>query len=524
MSVELVMPKAGLTMIEGTIATWKVEEGASVKKGDVVMEFENEKTTMECEANEDGILHIVANAGDVVKVGEPVAIIAASKEEYENVKNGGSAPQTVEPVASAAAPTGASVDAAEVVMPKAGLTMIEGVVGEWKVAEGETVKKGQAIFEFENEKTTMECEATADGILHQVAKTGDTIKVGHTVAYVAATKEAYDALAKGGAPGSQAMCANECEVCHKSVALAMAETAPQGGNAVAKDGHVRATGLSRNIAKSAGIDLSLVGGTGPNGRIVAKDVYAYLEAAKATPVSAPAVKAVQPSGEVVKTLLSGRRKSIAKNMRKCFETMAPLTVFAEVDVTDLLAMRQKYVEKKDILDCKISVNDMLMLATVKMLKKHPLLNSTFDGEMISSYPYVNLGMAVGLAEGLVVPVLKNADQYSLLEMSKALRDLALRAKDDTLVGGEQSGATFTVTNVGMFHIDFGTPVISPPQVGILGFGTAKKMFVEYKGEFCPRTMMHIMLTFDHRVFDGREAGEVLGDMKELLENPELIFV
>ncbi len=520
MSVELVMPKAGLTMIEGTISAWKVEDGASVKKGDVVMEFENEKTTMECEANADGILAIAAQAGEVVKVGEPIALIAQSKEEYDSMKNGGTAPKAAEQ----AAPATAFVDAAEVVMPKAGLTMIEGVVGEWKAVDGENVKKGQAIFDFENEKTTMECEATADGFLHRVAKTGDTVKVGHTVAYIAPTKEAYEALVKGNAPASQPMCANECEVCHKSVALSMAATAPQGVNAVAKDGHIRATGLARNIAKSAGIEMAMVGGTGPNGRITAKDIYSYLEAVKAASVSAPEVKTVQATGEVVKTLLSGRRKSIAKNMRKCFETMAPLTVFAEIDVTDLLAMRQKYVEKADVLGCKISVNDMLMLATVKMLKKHPLLNSTFDGETISTYPYVNLGMAVGLAEGLVVPVLKNADQYSLLEMSKGLRDLALRAKDDTLAGGEQSGATFTVTNVGMFHIDFGTPVISPPQVGILGFGTAKKKLVEYKDEFCPRTMMHLMLTFDHRVFDGREAGEVLGDMKVLLENPELIFV
>lgn len=515
MSVELVMPKAGLTMIEGTISTWKVEDGAAVKKGDVVMEFENEKTTMECEANADGFIKIVAQAGEVVKVGDPVALIASSKDEA-NVAEVPKAELVGSPVAT--------VDAAEVVMPKAGLTMIEGVVGEWKVAEGEIVKQGQPIFEFENEKTTMECEATADGILHQVAKTGETVKVGHIVAYVADTKEAYDALRKGQTPGSQAMCANECEVCQRSVALAMADASPQTGNAASKDGHIRATGLSRNIAKNSGISLVLVRGTGPNGRIVAKDVLTYIEEAKAETVAVPELKTTQPVNEVVKTPLSGRRKSIAKNMRKCFETMAPLTVFAEVDVTDLMSMRQKYVEKADVLGYKISMNDMLMLATVKMLKKHPMLNSTFDGETISSYSYVNLGMAVGLAEGLVVPVLKNADQYSLLEMSKALRDLALRAKDDTLVGGEQSGATFTVTNVGMYHIDFGTPVISPPQVGILGFGTARKKLVEYKGEFCPRTMMHMMLTFDHRVFDGREAGEVLGDMKELLENPELIFI
>ena len=522
MSVELVMPKAGLTMIEGTIATWSKAEGAQVKKGEVVMEFENEKTTMECEANADGFLHITAQAGEVVKIGVAIAVIAPTKAAYDALLNGAtSASAVAESVPASAIASGQSIH--DVVMPKAGLTMVEGTISTWKVAEGDTVKKGQAIFDFENEKTTMDAEAIADGIIHLVAKSGEVIKVGAIVGYLAETAEAYDSLVKGG--NADAMCANECEVCTRAVALSLAEEGAVPTVVVGEDGHVRATGLARNIAKSEGVDLKMVAGTGPNSRIVAADVYQYIETKKSAPkATAPAVKFAEVTGEVVRTPLNGRRKSIAKNMRKSFETMAPLTVFAEVDVTDLMELRKKYVEKADFLGCKISLNDIMMLATTKMLQKMPELNATFDGEAVTTYPYINLGMAVGVTEGLTVPVLKNAQNYSLVEMSKALRDLAIRAKDNELVGGEQSGATFTVTNVGMFNIDFGTPVISPPQVAILGFGTAKKKFVEYKNEFCPRTMMHLMLTFDHQVVDGRLAGEVLGEMKTLLEHPELIFV
>ncbi len=506
MSVELVMPKAGLTMVEGTIASWKVAEGASVKKGEAVMEFENEKNTIECEANADGFIHIVAKVGDVVQVGQVVAQIGSSAEDL-----GAETPVAVAPIVAVVT---APADAIAVVMPKAGLTMVEGTVASWSVSEGAEVKKGQAVFEFENEKNTIECEADADGFFHAVANLGDVVKVGEVVGYLAPTKEAYDALVAGGSAPVAAISAEP------SVAASVAPAAVIHSS----DGHVRATGLARNIAKSAGVDLTLVGGTGPNNRIIAGDVYAYIEAAKSAPVaSAPVVKEVA-LGEIIKTPLAGKRKSIAKNMRKAFDTMAPMTVFAEVDVTDLMEMRGKYVENKDILGCKISVNDMLMYAVVKMLNKHPNLNSTFDGEVISTYPYVNLGMAVGVEGDLIVPILKNAEQLSLSGLSKALRDLAIRAKDNGLVNGEQTGGTFTVTNVGMFNIDFGTPVIAPPQVAILGFGTSKKKFVEYKGEFCPRTMMHMMLTVDHRVIDGREAGEVLSDMKLLLENPELMFV
>ena len=395
----------------------------------------------------------------------------------------------------------------ELVMPKAGLTMIEGVISTWRVEEGAHVKMGEAVMEFENEKTTMECESNADGFVHIVAAEGSVVKVGAPVAIIAATKEEYDALGASDV------------VPEVAVAPPSASTAQV---VVSTGCHVRATGLARNIAKEAGTDLAKVSGTGPNGRIVASDVYAYLETAKS---SVPVIKTntVQTLGDPVRTPLSAKRKAIAKNMRKTFETMAPLTAFAEIDVTELVDLRKKYVAQQDELGVKISLNDIMMLASVKMLQKHPELNATFDGEAITTYPYINLGMAVGAEEGLVVPTLKNAEQYGLAELSKALKDMAIRAKEGELVNGEQSGGTFTVTNVGMFNIDFGTPVIFPPQVAIISFGSAKRKLVEYNDEFVPRTMMHVALSFDHQVVDGRLAGEVLGTMKKLLEHPELIF-
>ena len=393
----------------------------------------------------------------------------------------------------------------QLVMPKSGLTMIEGTISAWMVEEGVQVKQGQPVMEFENEKTTMECEASEDGFLHIVASSGNVVKVGEVIAVIGKTQEEYLSLA---------------QETTKEVLTEVAKTImEEKQTTIKKQGHIKATGLARNIGKKEGIDLSQVVGTGPNGRVVSKDVYQYMESRVI-----PILQVVDNQKQAIKIPLTGKRKSIAKNMRKSFETMAQLTVFAEVDVTDLIVLRKKYVENMDMVGCKITLNDLLMLATIKMLGKHPLLNSTFDGEVITTYPYVNLGMAVGLADGLIVPVLKNADNMSLTQLSSGLRGLATRAKEDDLISGEQTEATFTVTNVGMFHIDFGTPIISPPQVGIIGFGSTKKKFVEYKGEFCPRDMMHVMLTFDHRVFDGREAGEVLGDMKKFIENPELIFV
>ena len=405
----------------------------------------------------------------------------------------------------------------ELVMPRAGLTMVEGTIAAWTAAEGQQVKKGDVIMEFENEKNTNEINCTHDGILHITAQEGDTVAVGAPIGIVAESEAEYAALCGGAAPAAAP--APEAAPVVEEPAVPAAPAAPI---AQSTGGRVRATGLAKKIAKQKGVDLCAVKGTGPNGRIIAQDVQEYLEEQKNAP-AVPAAAAV-PDDVVTEIQMTGIRKAIAKNMFNSLQEMAQCTAAVEVDVTELLDYRQKLVANQEYLGCKVTVNDLLAMATVKMLQKHPTANATFDGKTLYVHSAVNLSVAVAAEVGLMVPVVKNAERMSLVELHNAMSDVALRARDQKLKGGEQGGGTFTISNVGMFPIDWSTPIINPPQVAILGFGRAVKKPVVVGDDIKVRSMMHVFLTFDHRVFDGLEVGRILSDMQKLLENPELITV
>ena len=405
----------------------------------------------------------------------------------------------------------------ELVMPRAGLTMVEGTIAAWTAAEGQQVKKGDVIMEFENEKNTIEFNCTHDGILHITAQEGDTVAVGAPIGIVAESEAEYAALCGGAAP-AVAPTPEAAPVVEEPAAPA----APAAPIAQSTGARVRATGLAKKIAKQKGVDLCAVKGTGPNGRIIAQDVQEYLEEQKNVP-AVPAA-AVVPDDVVTEIQMTGIRKAIAKNMFNSLQEMAQCTAAVEVDVTELLDYRQKLVANQEYLGCKVTVNDLLAMATVKMLQKHPTANATFDGKTLYVHSAVNLSVAVAAEVGLMVPVVKNAERMSLVELHNAMSDVALRARDQKLKGGEQGGGTFTISNVGMFPIDWSTPIINPPQVAILGFGRAVKKPVVMGDDIKVRSMMHVFLTFDHRVFDGLEVGRILSDMQKLLENPELITV
>ena len=405
----------------------------------------------------------------------------------------------------------------ELVMPRAGLTMVEGTIAAWTAAEGQQVKKGDVIMEFENEKNTIEFNCTHDGILHITAQEGDTVAVGAPIGIVAESEAEYAALCGGSAP-AVAPTPEAAPVVEEPAVPA----APAAPIAQSTGGRVRATGLAKKIAKQKGVDLCAVKGTGPNGRIIAQDVQEYLEEQKNAP-AVPAAAAV-PDDVVTEIQMTGIRKAIAKNMFNSLQEMAQCTAAVEVDVTELLDYRQKLVANQEYLGCKVTVNDLLAMATVKMLQKHPTANATFDGKTLYVHSAVNLSVAVAAEVGLMVPVVKNAERMSLVELHNAMSDVALRARDQKLKGGEQGGGTFTISNVGMFPIDWSTPSINPPQVAILGFGRAVKKPVVVGDDIKVRSMMHVFLTFDHRVFDGLEVGRILSDMQKLLENPELITV
>ncbi len=507
-------------MVEGTITTWKVAEGAQVSKGDVLMEYENEKNVIEYEALESGLIHLVAQEGDTVAVGEVIAVLAADQAEYNAIAGGAA---SAAPAVPAAAPVASGEGVTEIQMPRAGLTMVEGTISEWKVAEGAQVAKGDVVMEFENEKNSIEYEIVHGGFLHILAPVGETVAVGKTIAYVTDTKAQYDALVNGGAaPAAEVEkgCARECPTCvHTSAAPAAPAVSAAGGR-------IRATGLAKKLAREAGINLADVQPSGgPDGqRIVAKDVENYLKAPKPAAAPAPVAAAAAVEDEVKEIPWTGIRKTIANNMYNSLQKMAQSTCVCEVDATELLALRAKLVEDQEYLGYKATVNDLLCKMLGKVMAKHPLANATFDGKTLYSHKHVHLSVAVGAEDGLMVPVVKNIDTLSLGEISAKIKDLATRAKERRLQPDEQSGGTFTITNVGMFPIDIGTPVINPPQVAICGFGrTVLKPAVMPDGSFQARSMMNVFLTFDHQIIDGLEVGRIFNDIQYYIEHPEMIL-
>ena len=509
MSMEIVMPKTGLTNTENTLDSWSVAEGDTVTKGQVLAEIESEKTTMPLESLDGGIIHLLAKAGDTVAVGGVIAYLAADKAEYEVLC---AAPAAAPAAAAPEAPvvSAAPANAVEVIMPKTGLTNTENTLDSWSVAEGDTVTKGQVLAEIESEKTTMPLESLDGGIIHLLAKAGDTVSVGGVIAYLAADKAAYERLcAEPAAPAAAAPAAAPAATAASAPA---APTAP-----AAKGGRVKASPLARKRAAARGIDLSLVRGTGPAGRIVAKDVDAYVPAAP-TAAAAPAARR-----EPVRIPLTPIRKAIAKNMYNSLHSMAQTSDSVEVDVTELMQLRRKLVERQDVLGTKITVNDLLSYAAVKMLRTHPLANASYGENEIISYPYVNLSMAVATDYGLTSPVVRDADRMTLVELSRALHEITVKARERKLTVDDQRDGTFTITNMGIFPVDNFNPILPEPQSCIMGFGRCVEKPVVYQGEIAIRTMMFLSVTYDHRVFDGGEIGSIMRTMKEYLESPVLFL-
>ena len=408
-----------------------------------------------------------------------------------------------------------------VVMPKAGLTMVEGTISEWKAAEGVAVSKGDVLMEYENEKNVIECVALASGLLHITAREGDTVPVGEQIALLAESPEEYAALVGGAAPAPKA-----AETTPAARESASAPAAAPASVAEKNTARIRATGLARKLARVHGIDLSLVTPSGgPDGRrIVAKDIEAYRAA---PPVPAPAPAALIPSDvdEVTEIAWTGVRRTIARNMLNSLQTTAQNTCTCKVDVTELLALRQKLVDDQEELGCRITVNDLLCKMLGKVLLKHPLANATFDGKTVFTHSHVQLSVAVATEDGLMVPVVRNIDTLSLTEINAAIKKLAQQAKDKTLPADAMSGGTFTITNVGMFPIDGGTPVINLPQTAICGFGRpVLEPAVLPDGTIGPRQKMNVFLTFDHQVIDGLECGRIFKDIQYYIEHPEMILV
>ena len=407
--------------------------------------------------------------------------------------------------------------ATSIVMPQMGYDMKEGTVVRWHKQEGDSVARGEVIADIETDKATVEFEAYTAGVLRKiVVQEGIAIPVGRLIAVITEPDEPLpdNILADEPAPAVAAPSSRGGEE------APAAATPPSPGEIAAPAGEYRASPIARRLARERGLDLALVTGTGPGGRIVEDDVLGYAEApavpaapASMTP-SAPALEA--PAAERVD--LSRMRQAIARVTVDSKREAPHFYVTADVDMTKAMVMRQD-VNQAIPAESRVSVNDLVIKACAIALQRYPKFNSTFRGDYLQMNPRINIGIAIALEAGLIVPGISDCEAKNLVETAVASRDLIARANSGTLRNEEYSGTTFSISNLGMFDVDSFAAIIFPPHAAVLAVGTVKEQAVVREGQLAVGQIMKATLSVDHRVADGAEAAVFLMEVKKLLENP-----
>jgi len=450
--------------------------------------------------------------------------------------------------------------ATKVFMEALSPTMEEGRLVKWLKNEGDAVKTGEALAEVETDKAIMELVARGDGVLRKrLIAEGDTAPVGTLAGVIATADENIDALVAGagkaapaaGAPAPEKVVANQQETAGASSIPRRAEESqgesstppqqkvadvppaapaagaappPSGGPAPAATGDVRSSPLARRLASERGLDLHSVQGSGPNGRIIKRDIEAAAAAGVAAPraaaSAAPSAPVIPREGDFHDEPLTQIRKTIAKRLG---ESIGPIPTFyltAEFDLTRVMEMRKAMTELGD--QFKVSVNDVLLKATAVALSQHPEVNAHWLGDKIRYHNRVHLGMAVATDEGLIVPVIWDADRKRMSDISREAKELAKRARERKLKPEEFTGSTFSVSNLGMFGIDQFTAIINPPEAGILAIGTSEEKLVVVNGEPVVRSRVRVTMSCDHRIIDGAVGAKFLQTLRRLIENPLML--
>ena len=550
MAEVILMPRLSDTMTEGVIAAWHKKVGDKVKKGDLLAEVETDKATMELESYKDGtLLHIGIEKGGKLQVNDLLAIIGNPGEDVSSLIGGGgqkaaasaapaktAAPEPAKAEQPAAKSTGETLDLASmqevILMPRLSDTMTEGVIAGWHKKVGDAVKKGDLLADVETDKATMELESYKEGkLLYIGAQKGDKVPVNALLCIIGDEKkvdvEKIVAAAKGGAtstsggasPKSQPEAAAQTQTASAQTATA----APAASN---ENGRVVASPLAKKLASEKGIDINKVAGSGDGGRIIKRDIDNYVPATgggqaaekAGQPGKAPAV-AGQVSFEDVP--VSQMRKVIAKRLSESKFTAPEFYLTMEINMDKAVESRAKL---NDISPVKISFNDMVLKACALALKQHPKVNSSWQGDTIRVNHHVNIGVAVAVEEGLLVPVVRFADQKSLSTIAGEVKDFAKKAKDKKLQPSDWEGSTFTISNLGMFGIEEFTAIINPPDSCILAIGAINQVPIVKDGQIKIGNIMKVTLTCDHRVVDGASGAAFLQTLQGLLEEPLRMLV
>ncbi len=544
------MPRLSDTMTEGTVATWLKKVGDTVKEGDILAEIETDKATMEFESFNSGtLLHIGIEAGQSAPVDSLLAIIGKEGEDISGLLSGAKteeAPETTsknetaedttkassetdsKPTTNNQQPTTLPTGVKVITMPRLSDTMTTGTVATWLKKVGDEVKEGDILAEIETDKATMEFESFNAGTLLYIGiNEGESAPVDSVLAIIgpagtdiAGVAENFgkDAVTKPTESTSEAKPTTDNQ-----------NPATESQQPITDNGRIFASPLARQIAKDKGINIAQVKGSGENGRIIKSDVENYTASAPASNSAAQpatenqqstqaAVRPFVPAGETASEKIpnSTMRKVIAKRLSESIFTAPHYYLTIEVAMDEAIKSRATI---NTIPDTKVSFNDMVIKACAMALKKHPQVNSQWADDAITIHHHVNIGVAVAVEDGLVVPVLKFADQMSLSQIGGNVKDVAGRAKNKKLQPAEMEGSTFTVSNLGMFGITEFTSIINQPNSAILSVGAIIEKPVVRNGQIVVGNTMKVTLACDHRTVDGATGAQFLQTLRTYLENP-----
>lgn len=554
MAEVILMPRLSDTMTEGVIAEWHKNVGDTVKKGDLLAEVETDKATMELESYKDGVLlHRGTDKGGKLQVNDLLAIIGASGEDVSAlIKNNTGAPKTAaqptqqapketpgqEQHASAEPALDLSKMEEVILMPRLSDTMTEGVIASWHKKVGDMVKKGDVLADIETDKATMELESYKEGkLLYAGAAEGQKIAVNELLAIIGGDKVDVQKIVSA-AKNSGSKTEREITAPAESNAEQPAAKQNRSQNAVSpasnagdhgdhaqadSDGRLKASPLAKKLAAEKGINIAEVPGSGDSGRIIKKDVDSFVPLKKEQARQQVEMPQRAVAGEVSydEVPVSQMRKSIAKRLAESKFTAPHFYLTIAVNMDNAVASRTRLNEVSPV---KISFNDLVLKASAVALKMHPKVNSSWLGEKIRFNHHVNIGVAVAVEEGLLVPVVRFADTKSLSQIGLEVKEFAKKAKDKKLQPQDWEGNTFTISNLGMFGIDEFTAIINPPDACILAVGAIQQVPVVRNGAIVAGNIMKLTLSCDHRVVDGATGAAFLQTLQGLLEEPLRMLV
>lgn len=529
MATIITMPRLSDTMTEGTVANWLKKVGDTIKEGDILAEIETDKATMEFESFNSGtLLHIGIEAGHSAPVDSLLAIIGNAGEDISGLLQNTNAPVAaatpVEEKTQTTTPSELPAGVKIITMPRLSDTMTTGTVASWLKKVGDKVSEGDILAEIETDKATMEFESFNAGTLLYIGiNEGQTAPVDSVLAIIGPAGTDVSGIADN---YTAAPAATSSEKAATSEAP-QAQTSHSSNETTSnQSGRVFASPLAKQIAKDKGINLSQVTGSGENGRIVKSDVENYSPAAaisQAAPLamSAPTSATVTPfvpAGEQYSEKIpnSQMRKTIARRLGESLFTAPHFYLTIEVAMDEAMKSRATI---NNVPDTKVSFNDMVIKACAMALKKYPKVNSQWNEDAITINHHVNIGVAVAVEDGLVVPVLKFTDQMSLSQIGGAVKELAVKAKSKKLQPAEMDGSTFTVSNLGMFGITEFTSIINQPNSAILSVGAIVEKPVVRNGQIVVGNTMKVTLACDHRTVDGATGAQFLQTLRTFLENP-----